>query len=104
MKTELSSADPEDEPSVPLRVLARPLASEATRDREPLRDLNSEFFPAKPEAEDSEAVRDRESELFSAKLETKDSEPLRDLKSELFSARFGAKPSEPVKALARPLV
>ncbi|HEX9196494.1 MAG TPA: hypothetical protein VF906_01745 [Candidatus Bathyarchaeia archaeon] len=34
--------------------MARPLVSEATRDSDPDRDLNSEPFSAKPEARDRE--------------------------------------------------
>jgi len=37
--------------------LARPLVSEATRDREPDRDLNSELFSPRFETEPSEPVK-----------------------------------------------
>lgn len=38
--------------------LLRPLVSEAARDNEPDRDLNSEFFSARPETKVSEPDRD----------------------------------------------
>jgi len=94
----------EDEPRELDRCLARPLVSEAVKDSEPVRDLNSELFSAKPEAIEREPVRDLNSELFSAKPEAIEREPVRDLNSELFSARLEAEVSEPVRALARPLV
>jgi len=53
-------------PSEPVKPLARPLVSEVTRDNEPERDLNKEFFSARLEATASEPVRDLEKEVFSA--------------------------------------
>src|SRR6266581_4654624 len=86
-------------------------------DSAPVRDLNSEDFSTKPEAQTSEPVktlarplvseaarprepvRDLKSVLFSARPEAEDSAPVRDLNSELFSARPEAKDSEPVRDL-----
>jgi len=62
-----------------------------------MRDLNNEFFPAKPEAEDSEPVRDRNIELLSAKLETELSEALKALAKPLTSE--AATESEPARDL-----
>src|SRR5207249_3253188 len=70
---------------------------------EALRDLKSELFSAKPEAEDSEPTRDLNNEFFPAKPEAEDSEPVRDRNSELFSAKLETELSEALKALARPL-
>ncbi|TLY02351.1 MAG: hypothetical protein E6K87_08160 [Thaumarchaeota archaeon] len=47
----------ETKPSEPVSALARLLVSDATRPREPLRDLNSEVFSAKPEDSPSEALK-----------------------------------------------
>src|SRR5207253_9791126 len=84
-------------------------------DREPVRDLKSEDFSTKPEAQTSEPVktlarplvseaarprepvRDLKSVLFSARPEAEDSAPVRDLKSEDFSARLEAKVTVPVR-------
>jgi hypothetical protein len=49
--------------------LARPLVSEPARDREPERDLSSELFSARPEAEVTEPDRDLKREIFSARPE-----------------------------------
>jgi hypothetical protein len=78
----LAVAKPAATPSEPVKVLARPLVSEATRDNEPVRDLKIEDF----------------SEI----LETEDREPDRDLVRPLASE--AASDNEPVKALVRPLL
>jgi hypothetical protein len=62
--------------------LARPLVSEATRDREPVRDLKMELFSVRLEDEDREPDR-----TFPRPLScepTMESEPDRDLNSEDF--------------------
>ena len=68
-----------------------------------LKDLNKEFFSARPEAGDSELLRILNNELFSAKPDVADSVSARDLKSEDFSAKFETKLNELPKVLARPL-
>src|SRR5439155_22445547 len=68
------------------------------------RDIESELFSARYEAEDSAPVRDLKSEDLSAKFEAEDSAPVRDLKSEDLSAKFEAEDREPLKVLAIPLV
>ena len=57
LDSELFSTKPEAKDSEPVKALARPLVSEAVRDRELDRDLNSELFSAKPEAKESEPDR-----------------------------------------------
>src|SRR5438094_10623019 len=75
--------------------------SEATRDREPDRDLKIDDFSARLEAEPSEALKlNARPRIPEAE---RDREPDRDLNSELFSARLEAEPSEPVRDFARPL-
>jgi len=69
--------------------LARPLISEPARPNEPDRDLNSELFSAKLEAEPSEALKFRVRPL--KKELTRLNESLSDLKNEDFSAILEAK-------------
>src|SRR5437867_1966420 len=97
---ELFSVRLEDADREPDRTLPRPLSCEPTTESEPDRDLNSELFSARLEAEDREPVRDLNSELFSAKPEAKTREPDRDLNSEFFSARLEAEPSEALRVKA----
>jgi hypothetical protein len=68
---------------------------------EPDRDLKSEFFSARLEAEPSEALKVKARPLIPKAA--RDNEPVRDLNSELFSARLEAEDSEPDRDLARPL-
>jgi hypothetical protein len=63
------------------------LTSEATRPRDPDRDLNNELFSAKLEATFNAPVRDLNNELFSAKLEVRVKAPIRDLKREDLSTK-----------------
>src|SRR5205809_316277 len=118
---ELFSVRLEDADSETDRILPRPLSCEATKEREPVKVLNSEFFSAKPEAKTREPDRDLDNEFFSARVETEPSEalkvkarplipeaesenePVRDLKIEFFSARLETEVSEPVRDFARPL-
>jgi hypothetical protein len=69
--------------------LARPLNSEPARPREPDRDLNSELFSEKLEAELSEALKFRVRPL--KKELARLNESLSDLKNEDFSAILEAK-------------
>jgi hypothetical protein len=62
--------------------LARPLVSEAVRDRDPDRDLNTEFFSARLDDEDREPDRTLPRPLSCEP--TMESEPDRDLKIEDF--------------------
>jgi len=75
--------------------LARPLTSELATESESVRDLKSEDFSAKLEAEPSEPLK------FTARPPNSEpateSEPVRDLKSEDFSARLEAKVIVPVR-------
>jgi len=48
--------------------------------------------------------KDLKSEDFSTKFEAEDREPPRDLNSELFSAKLEAELIESLRALARPLI
>src|SRR2546430_12813180 len=84
-----------------LPILATPLVSEATRDRELDRDLNSDLFSARLEDAPSEALRVKARPLI-PEAES-DSEPDRVLKIELFSPRTEDEPSEPLRLKARPL-
>jgi hypothetical protein len=76
-------------------------AKTEARDSEPERDLNNEFFSARPEDSPSEALKVRDRPLIPEAAS--DREPDRDLKIEFFSARLEEELSEPVRALARPL-
>jgi hypothetical protein len=69
---------------------------------EPLRDLNSDFCSARPEAEDREPDRTVARPLDSEPA--RDREPVRDLKIEFFTPRLDAEPSEVLKLRARPLI
>jgi hypothetical protein len=70
-------------------------------EREPDRDLKSEFFSARLEDEPSEAVKVKARPLIPEPAS--DREPVRDLNSELFSATLDAEDREPARDLARPL-
>ena len=54
---ELFSAKAEAEPSEEVKPAARPLEMEETRVMELIKDLESKFFSARPDAEPIEAVR-----------------------------------------------
>ena len=73
--------------------MPRPLTSELATESESVRDLRSEDFSAKLEADDSEPLK------FTARPSNSEpateSEPVRDLKSEDFSARLGGKVTAP---------
>jgi len=68
---------------------------------EPDRDLKSEFFSARLEAEPSEALKVKARPLIPEPAS--DKEPDRDLKIEFFSARLETEPRELDRDLARPL-
>ncbi len=72
-----------------------------TNDNEADRDLNREFFSARPEAEPNEPVRVTVRD-FKTELERLN-EVDKDLNSEDFSARLEAEPREPVNNLTKPL-
>jgi hypothetical protein len=78
------------------------LVSDATRPRDPARDLNSEVFSAMPDAEPSEVLKYMERPLKKELARLRESD--KDLKNELFSKTVEAEPNEAFKPLARPLV
>jgi hypothetical protein len=68
---------------------------------EPDRDLKSELFSARLEAEPSEPFKVKARPLIPEPAS--DREPVRDLNNEFFSTTLDAEPSEPDRDLARPL-
>jgi len=75
--------------------LPRPLTSELTTESESVRDLKSEDFSAKLEAEPSEPVS--VTARPANREPARDSEPDRDLNSEDFSTTLEAKVNVPVR-------
>jgi len=79
------------------RFSAEPFPNRKFIVNEPLRDLDRERCPPRPELEDREPDRDLTNILFSTKLEVEPSEALKLVARPLFSAP--AMPSEPVRDL-----
>jgi hypothetical protein len=89
-------------PREPVKLLARPLTSEPTRESEPEKVLNHEICSPKFEEMPSDPVRSFARPLVSEP--ERDNEPSRVLDSETCSTRPEEGPREPDRSLPRPLV